>query len=188
MPRSVLGELRKQREAEKNRFKKTVRKEAIQVWNEAINYTYKELYDEAWKMYDTFINQFYAYKTKSYIRHGETKPGTGMGSNLYRGQQITLKPGFNPSLSIEFSGEDMEKYRHNSTDEVLKMVMSGIRGVPSKRWWTTWKGSYNGTYFSFSGEMINAFNTFENYFYDIANVIFSKKLDNINKSGRFIYF
>lgn len=188
MPYSLITKLHKQKDAEIAKFKKTLKQEAVQVWNEAINYTYKELYDEAWKMYDSFIDQFYMYKTQSYVRHGEIKAGTRMGSNLYKGQQLKFKPGFMPSVTIEFSGEEMESYQHNTPDDVLNIVMNGIRGVPSKGWWTTWKGSYNGKYFSYSGEMIDAFNTFEKYFDDMAKYIFSQKLDSIYKSKRFIYF
>ncbi len=163
----------------KKEIPKQFKEHCISQWTKAINYTYRELYKEATAMYDTYIDQYYRYKTKSYIRHGESYPGTMRGINLYRGQQIKFSPGLLPSLDIRFSGEDMDDYQHNSPDEVLSMVTRGIRGVPGRGWWETWTGSYTGKWFSFSGTMSNAFNTFDDRFEDMEEYIFFKKLNSI---------
>lgn len=137
-------------------------------------YTRDEMYDEAVKMYDTFIDQFYAYETTSYIRHGQSKPGTGSGENLYRGQRIRKYGGnLNPRLSIEFSGADMQGgYARNTAGEVLESVMSGIR-FPFRE--MTWSGEYRGKHFSYAGEPQRAFDIFERNFDIIAETIFMDK-------------
>lgn len=189
MPYSLEKRIEKRIEKKTEQLLKQFDKETDQIWNNSINNTFEELYTEAYKMYDKLIDDFYLYKTKSYIRHGETRPGTQMGSNLYRGQQIKLTPGFIPSLSISFSGKDMEKYRHSSPDEVLDMVMNGIRGVPSKGWWTTWKGSYDGKYFSVGGvDVTTAFDLFEDNFGYLSRYIFKEKINEEKKSGKYRFY
>lgn len=175
----ILKLIKQAKEDAQQQFIKDFTDNAISQWSKAINYTYKELYDESKKMYDSYIDQYYKYKTKSYIRHGESSPGTMRGINLYRGQQIKFSPGLIPSLDIRFSGEDMEEYQYDFPDEVLAMVMRGIRGVPSRGWWETWTGSYTGKWFGFSGTMSNAFNTFDDRFEDMEEYIFFKKLHSI---------
>jgi len=125
-----------------------------------------------------YINQkeigFYSYETTAYIRHGQSRSGTGNGENLYRGQQIR-KYGSptNPKLSINFSGVDMQDgYEYHSPGQVLESVMSGIR-FPFRE--MTWSGSYDGKYFSYSGEPKRAFDLFEHNFYIIAKDIFMGK-------------
>lgn len=177
-------------------YKKALLKSMEKAWNTGITYAINELYKEAWKMYDSFIDQYYSYKTQSYIRHGETRPGTCRGINLYRGQQFkiknkvqsksipikidkanfTLEATLNtPALITNISGEEMDGYRYNTTDEVLDMVIDGIRGVPQKGWWIPWTGSYNGKYFSVSNAtMAKAFEMFDDYFDDMALDIMTK--------------
>jgi len=154
----------------KRKMKKEIRKDIIR----ASVYTRNEMYDEATRMYDTFIDQFYSYETTAYIRHGQSRSGTGNGENLYRGQQIR-KYGSptNPKLSINFSGVDMQDgYEYHSPGQVLESVMSGIR-FPFRE--MTWSGSYDGKYFSYSGEPKRAFDLFEHNFYIIAKDIFMGK-------------
>ena len=189
MPYSRARKIEHQLNKKTNDYLRTFEKESKEIWEKSINNTFEELYAEAYKMYDSLIDQFYSYKTKSYIRHGETRPGTQMGTNLYRGQQFMLTPGFIPQLTIDFSGEDMENYQHNSADEVLSMVMRGIRGVPSKGWWSTWKGSYNGKYFSVNGvDVVTAFNLFRNNFGYLSRYIFNEKINEEKLSGKYKFY
>lgn len=189
MPYSRSRKIEKQLERKTESFLQRFEKESKEIWEKSINNTFEELYIESYKMYDALIDQFYTYKTKSYVRHGETKPGTQMGSNLYRGQQIKLIHGFVPQLTIDFSGEEMERYRHNSADEVLDMVMHGIRGVPSKGWWTTWKGSYDGKYFSVGGvDVATAFSLFRDNFGYLSRYIFNEKVNEEKKSGKYMFY
>ena len=108
---------------------------------------------------------------------------------MYFGKQFTLKPGVIPQLTLRFSGQDMDKYRHNSPDEVLNMVMHGIRGIPSKGWWTTWHGSYDGKYFGVGGvDIITAFNLFEDSFGYLSRYIFKEKINEEKKTGKYRFY
>ena len=144
----------------------------------AANYANDKMYEEAWKMYDSFIDQYYqGYATHTYIRHGETKPGTRHGINLYRGSQIRRKGKGtkNPSLIIEFSGEDMEDdYQYDSADFVLQNVMAGYRGIPGY-WIESWGGTYDGKYFQYSGTPERAFDIFNEQYNNIMMPIFFEK-------------
>jgi len=132
-----------------------------------LNYAYSELYREAFQMYDHFIDQYYSYVTKSYYRHG-VGIGTGTGENLYRGSQIKLITGQNPDLIIEFSGADMAGYKYDSTDTVLGIVMKGGRGIPGRKGFSMWGGSYSGKYFSVGDTTPDrAFTLFINYLPDM---------------------
>ena len=163
-------------------------KESNTIWMKSINSTFEELYKEAVNMYDTLIEEYYKYKTTSYYRH-HVGIGTGTGENLYFGKQFTLTSGLIPELSMDFSGKDMDKYQYNSTDEVLDMVMHGIRGVPSKGWWTTWKGSYNGKYFSVGGvDIATAFNAFYQNFDYLSRYIFKEKINEEKMTGKYQFF
>lgn len=180
--------------------KKALFKKMENIWNTGIAYAMPELYKEAEKMYDSFIDQYYAYKTKSYVRHGETKPGTCRGINLYRGQQfkivdkthiesctdtagkktiINLTAKLNtPIFHMDISAKDMEGYKYNPADEVLDLVVNGIRGVPDKGWWIPWTGSYTCKYFSIEKTtMARAFEIFDDYFDDmLLDIMLSKVL------------
>lgn len=142
--------------------------------NKAINETYKE----AVKMYDSFVEQYYEYETKSYYRHGEPRPGTRMGTNLYRGNQIVKNNRNNPYLYVDFNGSDMAPYGRKGrvdTDFVLETMMIGLRGLPPGDW-THWEGIYKGDHFSYEGTPQDAFDEFEKNFDEIAGNIFDEEL------------
>lgn len=135
-----------------------------------------EMYDEAIKMYDTFITQYYSYKTSSYVRYGETRPGTGMGTRLFYGQNIT-KNNHKHTLTIDISGDDLSqdsKPYKDDPDFVMMNVFSGYRGIPGF-WLIDWTGEYNGKYFSYKGTMKDAFSQFGFYFTSIARESFLPK-------------
>lgn len=123
----------------------------------------KELAKEASRMYDSFIDQYYSYKTRSYIRHGETKPGTGVGINLYRANNI-LENTQRDSFIISINSNDMESknYKKNTAEFVLDNVIAGYRGVPGY-WFKEWIGTYEGKYFSYTGTIDKAFKYFNEY-------------------------
>jgi len=155
--------------------------------DKAIRYVNNEMYDEAVKMYDTFIDQFYSYKTTSYVRHWEGVPGTQEGQNLYFGKDIR-KFTKHPKLVINLpsdagyvsngggQAEPMANdYRFNTSTEVMEYVFSGVRFPDfityKKRGGNslmTWEGRYKGTYFYYNGTMENAFNKFNEDFDKIA--------------------
>ena len=181
------------REEAKKEYRDYIINNARKAWNDVITYTFKELEKEAQDMYDSYIEQYYEYETKSYHRHN-AGIGTGWGDNLYYGRTSEGSKGINAvitkskngflsyTLYTNVSGDKMEKYRYNTTDEVLEQVMSGIRGVPQKGWWIPWTGKYYGKYFSYSGAMDKAFQCFDDNFNIIANEIFEKNVDRfINK-------
>lgn len=166
----------------------TVRQKAL----EAANYTVDELYAETTKMYDKFIEIYYSYITRAYIRHEQGRPGTGQGINLYRGTQIKKGGSNDPFLDIKFDASDMAGYKRCSADFVLNYVLKGYRSTgfvgnttfanfPSDdtatSGWTKWSGSYSGKYFSYSGSPEEAFNAFEKDFDDIAGKIYKEEFD-----------
>ena len=142
-----------------------------------------ELYKEAWKMYDSFIDQFYSYQTRSYIRHGYTSPGVG-GINLYRAQDITLMDDIAlHQFTINFDYRAMEggpKYKIHNRKDVLNYVMSGYR-FKFKKHDTfldiTWTGSYKGRYFSTDGESTidEAYDKFIAEYPSMYNQLFEKE-------------
>ena len=146
-------------------------KDAVTAANIAID----ETHNEAIKMYDSFIDQYYSYRTKSYVRHEQLRPGTGMGINLYRGNQIVKNNGDDPYLDIEFDASDMAGYPRIGANFVLEAVMTGYRGLPYGNW-TEWSGEYKGKYFSHSGTPQEAFDEFELQFDNIASGIFTKEI------------
>lgn len=163
-------------------YKRAVKEKIRQDYYPTINYTNEQMYKEATKMYDTFIDQFYSYRTSSYIRHGETKPGTGMGTNLYRGQQIRkLGTRKEPMLEISFSGADMEGgYEYASPGEVLEGVMTGLRFCsPNGSFGMEWSGSYEGKHFSYAGSMKDAFDQFGKDFKKTSRKIFMEQWHKI---------
>ena len=160
-----------------NDYKREIKKDLIDV----ANYTNEEMYQTAIEMYDTFIEQYYDYPTTTYIRHGESKPGTQHGINLYRAQDIKKKSGDNPELTIHFSPSDMQGgYQHGTPEDVFQNVMNGIQGAPPY-WFISWRGEYFGDYFSYSGDPARAFDVFEKNFIKIAKPIFMKRWDKIRK-------
>lgn len=164
-----------------------LRKEVFDSYEISINYAYRTLYEEAVRMYDSFIEQYYLYETKSYYRH-YVGVGTGTGENLYYGKQFNYVPGLHPSLTIEFSGDDMASYKKASTMHVLSLVMKGIRGIPSnKGWWRYWTGEYICDYFQINGTMETAFNVFEMIFDDMVDELFYKKLNALSNSGKYMF-
>jgi len=139
-----------------NKKVKEVRKE----FRKTIRDVNKELVKEASRMYDTFIDQYYSYKTKSYIRHGETRPGTGVGINLYRANDIRAIN--NRSFILDINSHDMEGYKKDSSEFVLNNVLEGYRGIPGY-WLQEWVGTYEGKYFSYTGTIRKAFEYFNEY-------------------------
>ena len=185
--------LEKEKEEMKKNYKKSLMEAGIKAWNETIEYTLKELEEEARNMYDSFIEQYYKYKTKYYYRHN-AGVGTCWGDNLYYGSWGKGDRGINIVFSEEKKGFKMYKfytnfsgdlmaggYEYNTPDEVLSQVMRGIRGVPEledgkEGWWEPWIGSYNGKYFSYGGIMKKAFNCFDDNFEQLQREIFNKHI------------
>lgn len=124
----------------------------------------EEIYNEADKMYDAYITQYYRYKTKVYVRHGENEVGTRKGSNLYLAKEFDIN--YN-TLFLEvnnFEPENMESYLRASQEEVFDIVSSGHRGIPGggRKRYKTWKYTYKGKYYNSEGKTIkDAFDDFE---------------------------
>lgn len=152
--------------------------------DKAIYQTNNELYNEADRMYKSFIRQFYLYKTKSYIRDGEGRPGTREGQRLYDGEDIyKISHGRNPKLVINLPDEAIYNhsmdatYKFDEPETVLDYVMHGIRypyrpNFDNKNW----IGVYIGTHFSYAGTMYDAFKEFGNKFNQMAGTIIKKEL------------
>lgn len=157
----------------------------------AIRYTNNELYEEAHNMYVFFIDDFYKYKTKSYIRHWEGIPGTMQGQNLYFGEDIRKnskhpKLVINTPFDVFYKSNGGGQYRdimygykngerEISPQIVLSNVYEGIRFPFNKKMeWKTPK--YKGKYFESIGNMKDSFDLFNNKFDDMAEKIINKFL------------
>ena len=151
-------------------------KEAKKDYYKVVNELNKELYKDVVQMYDTFITQFYAYKTTSYIRHGQTVPGTQTGESLFRAQDFRIGGNYyNPTLIINFAPNDMgTTYQYDSAENVFDYVMHGIR-FPYFNNLLNWTGTYRGKYFSYRGIPQHAFQLFGDTFNEIAERGFRKK-------------
>ena len=151
-------------------------------------YATQVLYEEAVNLYDSLIEQYYRYETKSYYRHN-AGVGTGYGENLYYGKNFYIDE--IGGLNIEFSGEQMEKYRNDkkvTREEVLNIVKAGYRGVPGK-WLRPWSGSFEGDYFGVSKTNIDkAFELFEKNYNHMYEFAFKKKLKREKKSKKYKYW
>lgn len=145
------------------------------IWN--IN---KELKSETSKMYDSLIDQFYSYHTTSYIRHGQTKPGTENGLSLYRANSITTGGSYkNPTLIIDINSRDMNvDHQYDTDSKVLDYVMYGIRFPYFSP--MSWKegGSYKGKYFNYTGTPLHVFQNFDADFENIVEKIFYPQWKN----------
>lgn len=135
-----------------------------------------ELYfKEINKIYDSFIKQFYSYKTKAYVRHWEQFTGTKKGTNLYYGNQNKIHKGRDPYFEIEYSGDKMAGgYEHNSPEEVLSGVAMGIRGV-YPFWYKSWTGVYNSRYFKYRGTLDGAYYTFLEEYDSMMTPVFMRR-------------
>ena len=97
--------------------------------------TNNNMFEEITEMYDILIDQFYKYKTTSYIRHWEGVPGTMQGQALKFGKHFSKDNHGkkSPKLIIDFSGAGMEaegvEYQYHTPDQVLNYVMNGARFV-----------------------------------------------------------
>lgn len=152
--------------------------EIISILNEVNN----ELYDESVKMFDSLIDQFYMYKTTSYIRHGQSRPGTQMGENLYRANNIKKTYGLNPSLTIKLDGNDMYGgYKFHDANAVFDWVSSGVRfpfysnNSNISNGYSANHLSYNGKYFSYKGSINSIFKYFDEDFDNISFYLFYRK-------------
>ena len=147
-------------------------------FNKVINEVNEDLYKELVKMYDKLIDDFYQYKTTSYIRHGETRVGTQMGTTLYRGQDFKIVKGKNPKLIINFDADILHggerEYRYDSPDHVFDLVTYGIR-FPFGKNSNTWNGEYSGKYFSYKGTPYEIFKMFNKDYNNIVEKIFYSK-------------
>lgn len=162
-----------------NNFVNSQMDQADQDIRKSISKTNKKLISELKKMYISFIEQFYKYETRSYVRHGTSSPGTQTGYALKRPQLgIHGTAGRMPSLVIDLSGGYIDEYyEYADADEVFDLVSEGIRftgagvrkdGKPWEYTFTWDAPSYSGKYFSYHSTIREAFDSFNNDFEDIA--------------------
>ena len=150
-------------------------KEAKKDYYMIVNELNKELYQDVVQMYDSFITQFYLYKTTSYIRHGQTVPGTLSGESLFRAQDFRIGGNYyKPSLIVDFIPNDMNtKYQYDTSASVFNYVMHGVRFPYYDA--MSWIGEYRGKHFSFKGTPQHAFQLFGDTFNEIAEKGFRKR-------------
>lgn len=182
-------------------IKGTVRQVMKQARNDFIDCAKKinpKMRKEALNMYKTLIQQFYEYKTTSYIRHGEPFAGTQEGTNLLAGgddSKITIRNNGkkSPTLNIAFSAEGMQGgYEYDTPEHVLDSVMHGIRfpfGFSTnggKRYDPMMVNprtmEYKGTYIHFNGGTIyDAFMQFDKEWNNISSKAFYSLWGNYTK-------
>lgn len=147
-----------------------------------------QMRDEAERLYDKLIEKYYRYKTISYIRHWEGRPGTRQGQNLYGGKKIIMNNNHNPYLIVDpklFGEEGVAGgYQHDEPYDVVQQVLDGIRGVhrsePPFFWEQKWNAEYHSMLFEYQrGTMRNAFRKFNYRFDDIAEGLFYKEWDKL---------
>lgn len=153
----------------------------------------KELYKEAVKIYESFITQFYSYRTKSYIRHGESTRGTGKGHSLYFAQNfIKEEDAHQFSFDIGFSADEMRRapdmdkreYQHGDVESVLNDILSGYRfkhifegsDGKTKRKVMRWSGKYYDDLFDIDKATVyQAFEQFDKTYDDMWIKLYSRK-------------
>ena len=149
-------------------------------WIEVSNEVNDIYYKETVRMYNSLIEQYYKYKTKSYIRHGEGKPGTCEGSNLLAGKKIKKHTGKIPYIEIDFNSIGMiGGYQRDDPSQVLENVMNGIRGVPPY-WTMEWsgeygKGRYTSRYLHYEGTPTEMFDNFLDDYDDLMTPVFMRR-------------
>ena len=173
------------------KFRKSMMKKAEKIWkkrerditkavDQADLATLKELQKEAKNMYKQLIDDYYAYKTIKYVRHGQDRPGTCIGENLYRADFIHIK---NNELFIETNYKQMKAgYRDHGREYVLNMIRDGERYNVGD-----WTGDFEGEYIAMYDTYINkAFKEFEHNFQSMYDDIFENKLKKLK--GTFEYW
>jgi len=189
MPRKIETEYAKRRQILIDRYVEKFYDAAVN----SIERTVKELCKEASNIFDSCIDQFYLYQTKSYRRH-EVGKGTGTGINLYRANQIHLnyKGGELTSFYIEINADNMAPYKSYKNGEgrrklvsakyVLDNVMKGIRGLEDEyikngfaSYDNHWSATVNTKYFgTLSGTPNQIFDIFDSHFKEIAFTVNNK--------------
>ena len=80
------------------------RKEFPKIANEVNEIYWKNINN----MFDSFIEQYYKYKTLSYVRHFQQKPGTGTGEHLQLAKNFKIH---NRSRYFQFEGSPSEAFK-----------------------------------------------------------------------------
>jgi hypothetical protein len=181
MPYSLEKQLQKKIEngikKELNKIWKKREENIIDAVNKADVFTMKELEEEAHHMYQKLIDDYYSYKTFWYIRHGQDRPGTCTGENLYKADNIHLKKkGKSFELFLETNYKKMSAgYRDHSRKTVLDMIKDGKRYHVGE-----WQGYFEGEYIDMFEVNVNeAFEEFKNKFSNMYDVIMEKKLRSL---------
>lgn len=157
-----------------NEYKKQGKEELMRRYYAISNKINTELEKEMIDMFNKFIHDYYTFHTKRYIRHGQSSPGTETGINLYKANQISKTSGKRPTLTIDFSAENMAGgYVKDDPDTVLGQVLEGVQGL-YPYWYQPWVGSYSGKYYSTDGDMQMqaAFDDFGYKFENISRTMF----------------
>jgi len=172
-------------ENEKQRILKQIKSDITDAVKKADLLTIKELKDEASKMYDKLITDYYKYETEKYIRHGQSKPGTGTGENLYRANNIHIQ---GRELILGTNYKLMESgYDRHGRDKVLEMVKSGQRFAGRRHAPVPWSGDFAGNYITLKDTYINeAFEEFEDRFVEMYDKIFDEKMGQL--AGKYEFY
>ena len=184
MPYSLEKQFMMKIERETKKMLKQAKKDITNAVNEADTLTMAEIEQEAHRMYEKLITDYYEYKTRFYIRHGQDRVGTQTGENLYKSDNIHLSHG---KLFLETNYKKMSAgYRDHSRNDVLEMIKGGERYMGRHRSPERWSGDYAGTYIDITDSYINqAFNEFEYAFDSMYDEIFDKNMNKLKGKYEF---
>ena len=151
-----------------------------------------DIHADVQKMYRTFIEQFYHYKTEKYRRHFELTVGTRQGENLtypVAGIRINNRASHSPKLYVELWASEMSndpRYEYHTPEGVLDYVMQGIRFATGKGYVMSADTQFHyyskDMNFNYRGSTIQgAFDLFNKRWKDISSDMFYKRWDKYVK-------
>lgn len=125
---TTIKDLAKQMAKEQNRVRMFIARRTTKLMRDRLKEAYKEC-----------IRQFYEYETTSYIRYGQTTPGTKTGVNLYKGidyadyenesfsKGVSFSDKDTITVGITVSSDNMIDHYKDTVDKVLNLIMNGVR-------------------------------------------------------------
>lgn len=173
---ALIDALATKLEAEVEEFDRQWHQDFYAVTNEVNDLYFKEVN----KIYDSFIKEFYTKATERYIRHWEGRPGTGKGTNLYYGNQNKIHRGKDPYFEINYDSSNMaDDYKFNSASFVLEGIVNGANIITGDKggtiWRRDWSYSYKSRYFSYSGTLKGAYESFLSNYASFMEPVFIRR-------------
>lgn len=150
--------------------------EATQYYGAIFTGVIEDLVEELEAIYEKNIDRFYNYKTKRYVRYGQSRPGTRSGIALYGGMRFNVEysGGIVSGMTFSGSGDFMPSGAHSDNDDVLTSVMEGHR-FPGFLDWVAF--SFSSIFPGFRGTLIDIYDSISEVFAEVAQQIFFDRAD-----------